>query len=270
LKCATESSNHLDITLLEHAFYASSAPPCFISSFELFLNYIIWNLNEVEEYFSADRLLEVDIDSIVQIIAESNGLQFTARLIGIDKNKSVITSIPTPETLPDSFDIEQLFHTGAAFEMQTIHDGRIIGFECQMITLFNEQLLIFSFPEMIETRRLRKEIRFPCVLSCDIQCESNGTYGAITNISIGGCLLNVHEDNDLWIIEKAMEACSPLDLDVFLPISENPVIISGCVKSMSLQPDGLCQVGMAFNEEYDCIHRYLESLHLDSVTPFFH
>jgi hypothetical protein len=67
-------------------------------------------------------------------------------------------------------------------------------------------LTICTFPEMIETRRLHKEIRFSCSLSCDISGQGDETYRAITNISIGGCLLNVHEDNKLWIIEKALES----------------------------------------------------------------
>jgi c-di-GMP-binding flagellar brake protein YcgR len=223
----------------------------------------------MEEYFSADRLLELPIDSVINIIAESNGVQFTVSLIGVDNGKSVIISLPSIERATNPSAYAEVISVGAAFEMQGIHDGRVIAFESTITDIYNQRLLICTFPEMIETRRLRKEIRFPCALSCDISGQGDETYGAITNISIGGCLLNVHEDNKLWLIEKALESQQPIDLDVFLPIAELPVVIAGVVKSMTPQCDGLCQIGIAFTKEYDCIHRYLQALHLDSVSPFF-
>ena len=133
------------------------------------------------------------------------------------------------------------------------------------IELDHIRLTIYTFPEMIEARRLHKEIRFSCSLSCDISGQGDETYGAITNISIGGCLLNVHEDNKLWIIEKALESQQPIDLEVFLPIAELSVVIAGVVKSITPQSDGSYQIGVAFNQEYDCIHRYLQALHLELV-----
>jgi c-di-GMP-binding flagellar brake protein YcgR len=223
----------------------------------------------MEEYFSADRLLELPINSVINIIAEDNCLQFTVSLIGVDNGKSVIISLPSVERTANPSAYAEVISIGTAFEMQGIYDGRIIAFESTITDIYNQRLLICSFPEMIETRRIRKEIRFPCALSCDISSQGDETYGAITNISIGGCLLNVHEDNKLSIIEKAQESQQPIDLDVFLPIAELPVIISGVVKSMTPQSDGLCRIGVAFNQEYDCIQRYLQALHLDSVSPFF-
>jgi hypothetical protein len=68
---------------------------------------------------------------------------------------------------------------------------------------------------------------------------------------------------------KSAEISTAIDLDVFLSIAELPVVIAGVVKSMTPQCDGLCQIGVAFTKEHDCIHRYLQALHLDSVSPFF-
>jgi len=51
----------------------------------------------MEEYFSVDRLLELPINSVINIIADSNGVQFTVGLIGVDNGKSVIISLPSIE-----------------------------------------------------------------------------------------------------------------------------------------------------------------------------
>ena len=223
----------------------------------------------LEEYFSADRLVKLSIGSVVQIISAENGLQFTASLVGIDCGHSVITTLPRPETKSDPESYAALFREGSMFEMQTIHDGRIVGFEVMVSAIYGSRLLICSFPEMIETRRLRSEIRFPCVLSCDIRYQEGETYGAITDISSGGCQISLQEEGNITLIEAAKAACQPLELEVFLPISETPSVIAGEIKSIVAQTDESYLVGIAFSGEHDCIYRYLESLHLDSVAPFF-
>jgi len=223
----------------------------------------------MEEYFPADRLLQLKLGSIVHINQEGEDESATVALVGVDLNRSVITALPSLGSLPDSLSLETLNNNSALLEMKTIHDGKIVAFESLVSEVYNQRLLISSFPEMVETRRLRKDVRFPCALSCDIRYEDNEFYGAITNISNGGCQISIENNSDFPLIEQAISQESVLDLEVFFSFREEPVVISGIARSSFCEAEGKCAVGVSFCENYECIQQYLQSLQLDSVSPFF-
>lgn len=221
----------------------------------------------MEEYFPADRLLELTIGTIVHINPQGDEKSHKTQLVGCDNGHSVITTLPIKGN--ENRPWKEIFPAGLALELKTIHNGKVIAFESTITGLYNNRLLIGSFPEMIETRRLRRDVRFPCTLSCDIHTASTESFGVISNISIGGCQLNVSKDEEHKFIEDALNSQSPIDLEIFFPFYENSVVISALVKSSSCQIDGACKVGMSFEVDYECVRRYLESLQLDSVAPFF-
>jgi c-di-GMP-binding flagellar brake protein YcgR len=223
----------------------------------------------MEEYLPADRLLKLNIGSIVHIDSEDEDCHFTVTLVGVDNNNSIITTLPINANIPEGLSYDMLFAQGNSFEMKTVHEGHIIAFESTITGIYNQRLLIGSFPEMIETRPLRKDTRFPCVLSCDIRSGNNESYGAITNISSGGCQLNIKKDSDYSFIEKSLDSKSTLDLEIFFPFKEKSIVISATVRSSLCEIEGKCMVGLSFSQDYDCIRQYLESLQLDSVAPFF-
>ncbi len=223
-----------------------------------------------EEYFSADKILELHIGSVVQVSREDDDLHFSVSLVGADYEKFIITSLPNRQNLPSGETYESIFKSGTMFEMKTIHDGRVVAFESSALGIYGDRLLLGSFPEMVETRRLRKDIRFPCALSVDIRSEDRVCYGVITNISNGGCQINVPKDTDYAFIEESINNKKRIDLEIFFPIADHPIIISAFVKSSVCQIDGACKVGLAFDGEYESVRRYLESLQLDSVAPFFY
>lgn len=224
----------------------------------------------VEEYFSADRILELKIGSVVQVSREDDDLHFPVNLVGADYEKTIITSLPNKQNLPAGETYESLYKLGTMLEMKTIHDGRVVAFESSALGIHGDRLLISSFPEMIETRRLRRDIRFPCALPVDIRSGNSVSYGVITDISNGGCQINVPKDSEYTFIEESINQKKALDLEIFFPIAEQPIIISAHTKSSLCQIDGACKVGLAFDGEYECVRRYLESLQLDSVAPFFY
>ena len=209
----------------------------------------------VEEYFSADRLVQLSIGATISIINEE-GVHHNTKLIGIGVGECVIAHLPqTHDFIPNQ-----------ELEMQTIHEGHIIAFETKVHHIYEDRLLICTFPEMIESRRLRQEVRFPCVLSCDIHYDGKETYGAITNISTGGCQLNISDNPELF--ELALIEKGTIDIDLILPYSELPIGLSGVVRSTAQKADENHIIGIAFEEDYDEVKHYLNSLHLDSVTPF--
>ena len=210
----------------------------------------------MEEYFSSDRLVQLSIGSVINVIDE-HGSHHSVSLVGVGVGQCVITLLPTECTLTE----------GDELEMQTIHDGHVIAFESSVHQIFENRLLICTFPEMIESRRLRQEVRFPCVLSCDIHYDGKETYGAVTNISTGGCQLNVSENAELF--EIALIEGGTIDIDLILPYSEIPIELSGRVKSTAQKVDESYIIGISFDQHYDDIRHYLDSLHLDSITPFF-
>lgn len=223
-----------------------------------------------EEYFSADRILDLDIGSVVQVSREDGNLQYTVSLVGADNNRSILTTLPPKQKLPDGLAYDDVFSPGIMLEMKTIYDGRVVAFESAVIATYGERLLISSFPEMIETRRLRRDIRFPCAVSCDIRLDKKETYGVITDISHGGCLLSISRNTEYAFIEESLNNDKAISLEIFFPTAEDAAVISATVKSSVCQLDGACKVGFSFSEPYECIRKYLESLQLDSVAPFFY
>jgi hypothetical protein len=227
----------------------------------------------MEEYFSADRLLQLKIGSVVHIDEESTNQSYTSTLVGVAANHCVILSLPCKSSLAEGTMPEGLFKENAQYEVKTVQSGRVIAFETTLKEVYDKRLLIGSFPEMIETRRLRQTIRFPCALSCDITIPTLGDielYGAITNISEGGCQLSIANDSDYSAIEAALEKKSVLDLKIFFPFYEESIKISANIRSALCESEGNCAVGVSFCRDYDCIRQYLESLQLDSVSPFFY
>lgn len=223
----------------------------------------------MEEYYSPERLLELAIASVVQVNSDSGDFHFTVSLVGVDSPNSVITTLPLKQSLPEGFAYNALFALGDVFEMRTIHKGYVVAFESSFKAIYDERLLITQFPEMIETRLLRAETRFPCALACDIRQAGCESYGVISNISHGGCQLEVNQDANFRFIENAVGQNTLVALEVFFPTMEAPFVIEAFVRSASCQQDGACKVGIAFRQNYEVVRKYLESLQLDSVAPFF-
>lgn len=225
----------------------------------------------MEEYFSAERLMDLTIGSVVQVNNEEKDLHFVMQLVGVDQGHSVICTLPAPHNLPENATYDQLFIEGTVFEMRIIHDGKVIAFETSIMMTLDQpvKLLISTYPEMIESRRLRKDTRFPCTLSCDLRSGDNESYGVITNISNGGCQLNLPADVDHLFLEEAMDVQDPIDLEIFFPFAESSITINAHVRSMNNNTDNNCLVGLAFSFEYEAIRKYLDSLQLESISPFF-
>ncbi len=225
----------------------------------------------MEEYFSADRLLDLHIGAVVQAVVEDDPeIQFSVILVGIDQGKCIITTLPSSKFMPDEDTRKLIMTPEVKFEMRTIHDGKIIAFESSGMGVYNDQHLVTSFPEMIETRGLRRDIRFPCAISCDINIREHLCVGVITNISAGGCQLNIKKSEiSEESIEKARSKRFEMALEVFFPTSEPPISISAQVKSCVEDNDSTYRLGLEFEYSYESVTRYLESLQLDSVAPFF-
>ena len=223
----------------------------------------------MEQYYPPDRLLELKIGSMVNVSSETEEWHFGVTLVGADAPDSVITTLPPKHALAEGFDYSALFTAGDVFEMRTIHDGHIIAFESAFKTICNDRWLVSTFPEMVETRLLRSETRFPCALSCDIQQGNKESYGVISNISRGGCQLSINRDDNYSFVEASLVNGETINMVIFFPHLEAPVSLEAYVKSAECQMDGACKVGIAFSVQYEVVRHYLESLQLDSVTPFF-
>lgn len=223
----------------------------------------------MDQYYPPDRLLDIKIGSIINVNSEHEDWHYSATLVGADAPHSIITTLPAKHSLAEGFDYNALFSADDVFEMRSIHNGHIFAFESAFIAIHNDRWLISSFPEMVETRPLRCETRFPCALSCDIHQGNEESYGVISNISHGGCQLSVNSDANYPLIESSLMNHKAIELVVFFPHLDTPITLEAYVKSSQCQVDGACKVGIAFAAQYEAVRQYLESLQLDSVTPFF-
>lgn len=223
----------------------------------------------MEEYYAPDRLLDLRIGSITQVHSQDDLHHYSTVFVGVDYGRSILTRLPSKRYLPPGDDYPYVFAKGRMLEMRAIHDGLIIAFETCAKEIYSNRLLISSFPEMIEARRLRAGARFPCAISCDIKVGNRQAYGAITNISHGGCQVVVEKSSDYSFIDNAFKAGQAIQLEVFFPPADDSTAIEVVIKSRETQLDGTCKLGAAFLQNYECVEMYLESLQLDSVAPFF-
>lgn len=225
----------------------------------------------MEEYFSADRLFEVDIGSVVQVSMAESHYNFIVRLVGLDQGKLIITTLPAEHTVPDGENYETIFQLGRCLEMKVVHEGKIIAFESLVTDLVFEhsQLLIGSFPEMVECRRIRTESRYPCTLSCDVRFGGHERTGVITDISRGGCHLVISAETDNRFIEQAKQKKQPIELEIYFPFAEDPVTLDTSVKSFNAATPKGTKIGLAFDYDYPFIQKYMDSLRLESISNFF-
>lgn len=224
---------------------------------------------KVEEYYPSDRLLDLRIGSITQVHSQDDVHHYSTVFVGVDYGRSILTRLPSKRYLPPREEYPDIFVKDRMLEMRAIHDGLVIAFETAVKEIYSGRLLISSFPEMIEARRLRAGARFPCAISCDIKVGPRQALGAITNISHGGCQIAVEKNTDYSFIDSAWKAGQAIQLEVFFPPADDSIWLEVVIKSRETQLDGTCKLGVAFVQTYDCVEMYLESLQLDSVAPFF-
>lgn len=223
----------------------------------------------MEEYYPSDRLLDLRIGSITQVHSQDDKHNYSTVFVGVDYGRSILTRLPSKRYLPPGDEYATMFTKDRVFEMRAIHDGLVIAFESAVREIYSGRLLISSFPEMIEARRLRAGARFPCAISCDIRVGDQQTYGAITNISHGGCQILVEKNTDCSFIDNAWKTGQTIQLEVFFPPADDSVLLEVVVKSRESPLGGECKLGVAFARIYEGVEMYLESLQLDSVAPFF-
>jgi c-di-GMP-binding flagellar brake protein YcgR len=225
----------------------------------------------MEEYFSANRLFELEMGSVVHVNIEGYDFNFVVRLVGIDQGKLIITTLPAEHTIPEGDTYDTIFELGHCLEMKIVHDGKVIAFESIIsdLSFQNSQLLIGSFPEMVECRRIRSHNRYPCILSCDIRYKQNERTGLITDISRGGCHMIISTETKNSFLGTAMKQNEPTELEIYFPFSEDPAIIETTVKSFEEKTPKGTQVGLAFVYDYPTVQKYMDSLRLESISNFF-
>lgn len=70
-----------------------------------------------------------------------------------------------------------------------LYEGIVYGFKCTLLNIINEPfgLLILSYPENIETVKLRKHDRITCLIPATMKVDGTPLKGAIVDLSKGGC-----------------------------------------------------------------------------------
>lgn len=224
-----------------------------------------------EQYFSAKYLTNLTIGTVMQMKAPPELPQLNVKLIGVAEQEAIITSYPAKHTLNDDDDLNQLIEIGTAYEVHTVSDGKVIAFESTILDHYQAHgpFIVYSFPEMVEVRTIRRETRFPCSLSCDIRCNNIESYAAISNISIGGCMLFIDEPIDISWLHEAQRNHTEIELEVMFPFADHPFVLLATVKSVQQKEGHPNRVGFAFNSSYDVVYRYLDSLSLEGISAFF-
>jgi len=80
-------------------------------------------------------------------------------------------------------------------------------------------------------------------------------------------VLSAEFDNSF--IEAAKVQKSPVELEIYFPFADDPVILQSSVRSYASTTPRGTTVGLSFEYDYPAIQQYMDSLRLESISNFF-
>ena len=218
-------------------------------------------------------LSNLAIGSIVQVANSENTAKYMTRLIGVDPDKLIITTLPASKQLGLSAeDFRHVFGENSTFILRILGSGLVYGFKSRVINYDNNHKLLFSsYPDSIQSRNLRKETRYPCTLASVLQLDGGLINGMVTNISASGCQFCVTSNGETDLEErlKAYSQSRSVNIDIHFPFNEEDTRIIAAIKSIARKESGALQIGMAFDDQPQGVKMFLDALHLDAISSFF-
>lgn len=224
-----------------------------------------------ENYYTAKYLSNLHIGAAMNMKSDASGMLVDVRLVGISEPEVLITTFPAENTTTLSMGINNVIEIGAEYEFRAFCDAEILIFESAILDYYTSygKFMICSFPEMVEVRKLRSETRYPCTLPCDIRCGDSESYGAISDISGGGCLLQMNEPKSISWLTQAQLKNIEVQLEIMFPFSEEPQTLLALVRSVRQHEGRADEIGLSFCAEHDVVYQYLDSLSLQGIGAFF-
>jgi c-di-GMP-binding flagellar brake protein YcgR len=220
-----------------------------------------------------DWLAKLALGTIIQVNNESGSLKYSSEISGYQKGL-LITSLPSPEKLKLSLDdFKQHFSNDTALVIRMVVDGSIYAFRSPVKGVNTRAcaLLFSEVPDKIQVRRLRGGVRYPCVLQAGLLIGEVRYRGVLTNISAGGCLLQMKakaSTDDLKILKEQERATL---MNVRFPFEDQDTAISVKVKSLAEDKQGQLSLGISFAEVGEVafvVKKYLDFMQLEELSEY--
>jgi PilZ domain/Flagellar protein YcgR len=217
-----------------------------------------------------DFVAKLDMGTIIHISNEDNSLKYRTALVGCHQ-ETLITSLPNSNQLPD----ENATYTDFFIEKNTliarlIKAGFVYAFKSvvQAINTDHCKLLLSSIPEEVQARPLRQTVRYPCALQAGLIIGETKYRGAVTNVSLTGCLLRMKHISNRAQLDAMKSNKLPSTLEIKFPFNQKTKALQVYVKSINEESEGYLLVGMEFIDDTAIVHQYIESMQLEELTEF--
>jgi len=220
-----------------------------------------------------DFIHKIEIGAPIHVNDESGELKYRANVVGYI-NGTLITSLPSPKQLKaDAVAYPERFPKDKDLVMRLIAKGTIYAFQTSVkgLDLNLCKTLLSALPEKIQTRKLRKGVRYPCVLQANLLVGETKYRGVLTNISEGGCLLSMKTGANIQAIQSLMENKKTTRLDIRFPFEDKDSTFEANIKSMSEGATGNYSLGISYTEEpgvADVVRKYFEFMQLEELSEY--
>lgn len=226
-----------------------------------------------ENYIRRDDLIsKVAIGTAIHISGDNGSIKYRSSVVGYD-NGVLLTSIPSAKQLPkEDSSYDDVFTEGLPLVMRLIIEGTIYAFSSDVRAIYLEKnkLLMSSLPEKIQTRQLRKGVRYPCVLQAGFVIGETKYRGVLINISEGGCLFRMKVSSKIEAIKSIMERDKTSSLNVRFPFDKSDSSFFVKIKSLS-NDAGHILMGMYYDDAVEVestIKKYIEYMQLEELSEY--
>lgn len=216
-------------------------------------------------------LARLPIGSVIQVTSDNNALKYMTHLVGIDGEKTIISSLPTLKQINREGSVfEDVFFPERHMVMRLVAGGVVYAFQTNIVNIYHghSRLLLSTYPEIIQQRNLRNETRYPCTLPSDLLFEAFTYKSVINNISLGGCQLLVFPTDNIKELLRAKADTEQVAIDIRFPLEDKPEKLKARIRSLEIE-DGIYKLGVAFEGEKESVKRFMDALHLESIEAFF-
>ncbi len=220
-----------------------------------------------------DWLAKLALGTIIHVNNDAGTLKYSSDISGYQKG-ILISSLPSPDKLKLSLEAYKTqFSNDTPLVIRMIIGGSIYAFRSHIKGVNTRacSLLFSEVPEKIQLRRLRAGVRYPCVLQAGLMIGQTRYRGVLTNISEGGCLLQMKakaSTEDLQILKQQDRATQ---MTVRFPFEDQETTISVKVKSLSEDKQAQLALGISFAEVGEVspvVKKYLDFMQLEELSEY--
>lgn len=190
---------------------------------------------------------------------QSDEKSLKARLLGVDPGELLVIRLPSKRWVHD-----HLYEgNGITFKTVSTSTGQVFGFRSNIIGNCVKPSLILAvttYPDVVETFGLRKDMRITCYLPCRLFAAGQTSEAVMVDISTGGCRISL-ASLDMSNFFLALDDQVQIGMALLGMVGEQ--IIQGRIKNIGTDGE-ITSLGLSF-ENMDqaveaAIRRYTEQV----------